>query len=468
MPVDNKHISYVEALPDWVLMNDVCAGERTIKAKGESYLAKLGGQSKEQYNSYKSRASFYNATQRTVDGLTGLLFRKPPRVEAPEALKNILDDVTASGLTLTGLAEQVCDCIIKNGRVGLFVDFPQVDQDQEITLEQADAAGLRPYIAKYDARSVINWRTERVNNKTVLTLVVLEETYTEFDDFEEKSKTQWRVLRLSDGVYTQEIWRDSENGKELYIQPFTPLMNKKVMGFIPFLFVNTQDTSEAIYNPPLLDLANINLSHYRTSADIEHGAHWTALPQPVITGAEQPAEKLAIGGGNLWFFGEPDAQPHMLEFQGQGLGALETRLEKKENQMAALGARMLAPEKSGVEAAETLKNKRIGETSVLASIATAASDGITKAVQLLADWAGIGGDISITINRDYYPVGMSSQELVSLVQTWQAGAIGFTDLLDNLKRGEIVHEERTADDIREENESEIPPATSVVEDDDDE
>ena len=50
----------------------------------------------------------------------------------------------------------------------------------------------------------------------------------------------------------------------------------------------------------------------------------------------------------------------------------------------------------------------------------------------------------------------SAQDLLALVQTWQAGGIAFVDFLDNLKRGEIVREDRTEEDIRSEVETENP------------
>jgi hypothetical protein len=45
--------------------------------------------------------------------------------------------------------------------------------------------------------------------------------------------------------------------------------------------------------------------------------------------------------------------------------------------MAAIGARMLAPEKNGVEAAETLFMRHSGENSILSAIAIAVGNGLT-------------------------------------------------------------------------------------------
>ncbi|MFX5760945.1 DUF4055 domain-containing protein, partial [Acinetobacter baumannii] len=84
-----------------------------------------------------------------------------------------------------------------------------------------------------------------------------------------------------------------------------------------------------------------------------------------------------------------DAKAYFLEFEGQGLDALEKNLSRKENQMAILGARLLEAPQKGVEAAETAGIHRAGENSVLASVAQTLSEGLEKALELFILWAGI-------------------------------------------------------------------------------
>ncbi|MFX5825171.1 DUF4055 domain-containing protein, partial [Acinetobacter baumannii] len=86
-----------------------------------------------------------------------------------------------------------------------------------------------------------------------------------------------------------------------------------------------------------------NYAHYLVSADYEHGCHFAGLPTPVVTGYTpqngpngEPPEKLYIGSAAAWVFPQPDAKAYFLEFEGQGLDALEKNLSRKENQMAIL------------------------------------------------------------------------------------------------------------------------------------
>ena len=69
------------ALPAWLRARDVLAGEDAVKAGGEKYLPRLDNHIDEQYDAYRARASFFNASARTADGYVGLVFRRPPFVK---------------------------------------------------------------------------------------------------------------------------------------------------------------------------------------------------------------------------------------------------------------------------------------------------------------------------------------------------------------------------------------------------
>ena len=68
-------------------------------------------------------------------------------------------------------------------------------------------------------------------------------------------------------------------------------------------------------------------------------------------------------------------------------------------------------------------------------------------------WLGSEQEVKYTLNKDFIAPSMAAPEIQALMQLWQSGGIGFEDLLDNLKRGEIVADDRKADDIIAENET---------------
>jgi hypothetical protein len=439
MAVDSKNDEYAAYYPQWERCEHAAEGQDEIHEYGVKFLPRLSGQTNEEYDAYKRRAMYFNATCRTIDGLTGMLFMRDAVVVAPDSMDYLLDDITMTGVTLNQLAEHVAEEVVKIGRCGVLVDHtPTTDA---VTLAQAQERGLRPYARVYIAEAIINWKTGRVAGAEELILVVLEEQYEiPEDEFTGEYKPQWRVLDLSEGMYRQRVYRKTDKGEQVLVEELYPLLNGAPLSKIPFIFFGVRDNTPCVDKPPLLDLVDVNLSHYRTSADYEHGLHFTGLPTPVVTGyySDDQSAQLRIGSGTAWLLPDPAAKAFYLEFTGQGLSELREALRAKESMMATLGARILAPDKRDAESSQTATIHRAGENSVLASIAKAISLGLTRTLEITRDWAGITGDVSIEINRDYLPNSMTAQDVQVLVQAWQVGAISHESLFDNLVRGEIL------------------------------
>jgi hypothetical protein len=456
--VQTRHNQYVAFQDKWRRVRDVVSGQDAVHGGGTLYLPKLLDQELSEYLAYVDRTPFYNASWRTIAGFIGMLFRKPPTLEVPKTLEAMLDDVTMSGVSFSDFAR---DCALEDlevSRLGVLVDHPAQLQNEDgspVTVAQAQAAGQRPSMQMYKTENIINWRYGRVNNATVLTQVRLLELHeTEKSEFEYETESRIRVLDLIDGFYRVRVFKE-DNGEQIGSDVYPTINNKKLTS-IPFFFIGPDGTEGAIVDDPvMIDLIDLNLKHYQVSADYEHGCHMTGLPTPVISGYKpgfddktgQPIkEKFYIGSATAWIFPDAQAKAEFLEFTGQGLDALEKNLARKEGQMAAIGARMLAPEKSGVEAAETLAIRHSGENSILSSIAIAVSDGLTKALKVFAEWAGIAGECKFQINRDFVPMSVDAQTLTAWLGLVQAGQMSTESLFDLLKRADIVDAELSFED----------------------
>ena len=314
MPVNSEHPEYKKRAKQWMKCHDVIEGADQVKEKGTEYLPILTNQTEAQYSAYKLRATFYAAASRTVQGLVGAIFRKPAHIVYPDTYKDHITYLTTDGLNIEDFAQEVANEIISVGRIGLLIDVGILNNPKDD----------RAYIAVYIAESIINWEVTKIGNKDVLTKVILKEKYkvNEQDEFDHESKIQYRVLRLSKNkagtamIYTQEVWRKTKDDETFsIIQDMTtiPTRGGVPLEEIPFIFINNSNLTPATTKPPLGDLVEVNLSHYRSSADIEHGAHFTALPTPWVAGF--PAgTKLSIGSGVAWVTEATDAKAGMLEY----------------------------------------------------------------------------------------------------------------------------------------------------------
>jgi len=457
MSVRSTHPQYDSYLPKWKRCRHAAEGQDSVHAAGTDYLPKLKDQSQDDYKAYRDRAVFFNATWRTLSGLSGMLFRKPPKIDCPSVTEALLDTVTEDGQPLGIFAREVVEECLMVGRTGVLVDYPEVDA---ATLTKADAAALnlRPTMAVYRAENIINWKQAVIANRRVLTMVVLEEECeTPKDEFESTCETRYRVLDLVRGekgmTYRIRVFKCDEQTKaDTQIgQDVFPTMSGAKLDFIPFYFLSADDTGVTPDDPPMIDLVDLNLSHYRVTADYEHGCHFTGLPTGYITGyTKTEGEKIYLGSQKMMIFPGPEVKVGFLEFSGAGLGSLQANLERKEAQMAVLGARMLEAQKKGVESAEVAGIHRAGENSLLAGIAQAISLGLTAALQTFSNWAGGSGTVMVALNRDFFPAPMSAQDLTALVMSWQQGAISKQTLFDNLQAGQIISEGTTfeAEEVR--------------------
>lgn len=450
MPVNSQHAQYEKMLPRWKRCRDVAEGQDAVHAAGATYLPRLKDQTNEDYDAYVARASFYNATWRTLSGLVGMMFRQPPIVEVPAPIAPMLEDVTLDGIPLQAFVQTVAEEALMQGRVGVLVDCPPLAATKGAVATQADAIAqnIRPTLQLYRAETILNWRQQRINNRQMLTLIVLQESEdVPTDEYASKAEERFRELSLvplveggEPAVYRVRMFK-RENDKDIQVgEDVYPKLGGSWMTFIPFLFISTDDLTPDVDVPPLIDLVNTNLSHYRVTADYEHGCHFTALPTAVVSGykSEKEGEKLYIGSSAAWVFPNADASANYLEFTGQGLSALVDNLKGKEQHMAILGARMLEPQKKAAETSDSASIHRKGEESMLSATAQTLSMGITRALTWFCEWAGSAETPIFELNRDFYPMPMDSGTLMGLVSAWQQGAISDQTLFENLQQGEVI------------------------------
>lgn len=456
MPVDTKHKQYGTWSGRWQRCRDAIEGEDAIKAQGSLYLPKLTGADSAAYKAYLNRALFYGATGRTVAGLLGAIFRQSPSIELPTRLEYLRTAADPSGTPLSLLARNITAELLSSGRYGVLVDLP------------ATEAGLaQPYYAGYSAESIWNWRMTVIDGELVPEQVILHEASTAAaeDGFGSVETQQLRVLSLVEGVYTQTLYSKQKDKEDWIKGPtITPQITGKPMNRIPFVMMGVTGLSWGIEKPPLLDLVDVNLSHYRSSADLEHGRHYTALPTPYITGLTKQAadgQSWTIGAGVAWLLPE-GSKADMLEFTGAGLTYLENALTAKEALMVLLGARLLEGQKKAAETAEALRLRQGGESSVLATLVDTVVMGMTHLLAIASEWAGTDEAQAVfEMNKDFVDSRLNATELTALVTAWQGGAMPMDVLLWNMRQGELLPPDYTDEEIKELLKAEEPDLTGT-------
>lgn len=453
--VRTQHPEYNYYSQIWERCRDVSAGSDAVKAKQVQYLPALEQQTASQYWGYLARANFYNAGERTISGLLGMIFRKPPVTNVPAGMTAAMQDIDMEGTPFDVFAEMVAREILTVNKVGVMVDYPPQPEDLKTPLTKsiAEQLGLRPSLKIYCAESIINWQKTKIGNVSVLSMVVLKEQKAvpatkpdgTIDEFAFNLEDRYRVLDLDDnGDYRIRIFK-IVNENDVLEEEYYPVKDNKNMKEIQFVILNSEGVDTDTKRPVLLDLIDTNLSHYRSSADLEHGAHFCGVPTFYVAGYNPPLpeagglpDQIYLGAQTALVFQDPQARAGFAEFTGGGLTSIENLMDRKEQQMSILGARMLAPDGSIPEAGITAAIKRNGENSTLAAISISCSLGLSLALSMYANWEGLNTICTTVLNKDFLPVVIDGNILSAMFLSWQGGAIPDQVFFEWLQRGDIV------------------------------
>lgn len=446
---DTTSAEYSKYINKWIKIETIMGGEDYIKEAGKRYLPILSGQNDLDYREYIERGTFYNATKRTSIGLTGTIMRKEPQIECPPLVNRILDKVGSEKQSIQEIVRLVVQNIIDYGYYGILVDAPTITEEEIF----AGKPSGQPYMALYSPGTILNHRITFIDGKNKLSMVSLaeKETFVDPDNFfNTLSKDVVRVLQLDkNGILFIQLFEKTEGkegaswqqvGKDIYPQ----VMGKKWTE-IPFVFFGSVSNTPFPDEPLLMDLANLNLAHWRVTVDYYHGLHYCGMPTPWAAGFGSDAQ-LRLGGKTAWVSDDPNARCGYLELTGKSIETIKVALNDLEKQMAVIGGRWLEQQKKAAEAAETVSMHYSGDTATLSTVVTSAEQGLRKAINYLSRWLGQEENAEVKLNRDFVSGKMSAQDITALLQALQAGKISIDTFLYNLQRGEILPEMRTIED----------------------
>lgn len=455
---------YATAVPRWQLVEDCCGGQSAVKAQGERYLPRPNPLDKspeadQRYRDYAFRAVFYNATGRTEQGLAGMAFRLVPTLEIPSTVDYVKTDIDGAGLSIYQQSQLTLEGVLRAGRRFLLVDYPQTGG--LASLADMRSGGVRATVASYPAVAVINWRTVKIGGEHRLSLVVISEVAEEItpDGFGLIEIAQYRVLKLVDGRYTVEIYRKNDKDEWIVFDAFTPLNAAgRPWQLIPGTFVGAKNNDTSVDDAPLYDLAELNIAHYRNSAEYEDTTFMCGQVQPVVTGIDDSWVKLlkeeGVKIGSRTLFPLPREATFSFEQAAPNVLPAEA-MRHKEEQMIALGAQLIINGGQVRTATEADSNASMN-TSVLALCVSNVSDAYTQCLAWMLEFMGGSGTATYLINQDFVAMKLEPQLLTALITAWQVGRLPSADLWEQFRKLGLIDPEKTDEEIKEELDADAP------------
>jgi hypothetical protein len=457
---------------DWIKLRDAADSERVIKTAAETYLPRFPGMDAAEYAGYLQRASYYNFTGRTIKALAGRLLRRRPVPENfPEKLEGDLSSITYDNESFRILYKRTTREIIHMGRHGILLDIPA----------KATTGRPRPYFACYNAENIIDWEVEEVKTgpqpeapvRSVPTRVVLREFKPKtFDSMPTTPVTAqkkaaaydgdlfyatYRELLLVNGVYTVKIYKsddetDAEMDEAYLAETIVPAVRGKTFNYIPFHIFGAADGGPSIETSPMLPIVEINLSHYRSYAHLEHGRYYTGFPIYYADSSAADGHQYEIGPNRVWEM-EKGSKAGLIEFNGQGLKFLENAMTQKEAQAASLGGRLIGVTAQSVsESGDQVKMKELNEQALLLDVALQLDDGFTKLMRWWLAWSGIAqaeaDTYSIEFNKDFLLDGAGAREFRAIHAMYKDGVVPIEVVYDYFRKFEVIPDHLEMDAFR--------------------
>lgn len=466
-----ENIDYVlpevtEAIETWQRIRDVINGESAVKKRGK-YLPYIMPSDKSQINidrniAYAQRAVFYGVTKRTLKGMIGQVVAKPAVLTVPQLLEPLQDDIDGGAVSIEQQSRQALSDTLSVGRLGLLTDYPLVEgRLARPTRADLLEGRVKPSVQYYFAEQIINWRVEMVKGLRKLTLVVLLEKYIKHDDgFKKEEADQWRVLRLvrdsdeDEGRYVVQVYRKDEAGMFIVVPELSSMpvdAQAKPFTEIPFVIVGSDNNDPGIDDAPLEDMANLNIAHYRNSADHEESVFIVGQPTPVFAGMTKEWVEEVWGNKEVYPNGVAMGSRSPIPLpQGGSAELLQPSpntlvfeaMKHKEEQMKALGAKLVEP-RTGNRTLGEAQMDEASEASVLMSCAKNVSAGYTRCLRWAAMFAGtpVTDDIAYELNTDFEISRMTTDQRRQLLAEWQANAISTTEYRAILRRAGVATQE---------------------------
>ena len=447
MAVSTQHQQYIKALTLWRQVNDFIDGKAAINARRKTYLPKEEAWSDSQYDNYVELAPYTNFTLRTLQTLLGALFYKPPVIELPAQLEYLKYDCDGKGNGLDALAQKIGAAVIANGRCGVLIDFPRNELEREDATADV-TAGLSAISCFYSAFDIDGWSVEHeyIKMKEVV-------SDPEADIFNPKQIEQYRVLRLIDGVYTVEIYREGDLWDSFEPRDF----NGFKLNYIPLVIFGSVNNDLDVDYAPLYEISEKSKTHLQCSADVMRSVRMQGTPTPHIDYGQMswsefcqsnninetsPVIKFGSGGG---VFTKLGGKLTMVQANPNTMAATERDVARDEAIM--IGARLVLKGSGQITATQAFIDSG-AEQSVLSTIRGNLNQGMSSLIEFFMSFMlRAPTDYSFEMSSEFFTMQPDAQVLTVAMQLGDRGYLAHKDIHHILKSVGLMRNDRTIEQI---------------------
>ena len=438
-PVGIPSVSYESMVELWELIHDLLGGTATMRIAAQKWLPKESAESVSAYSARLNKSVLYNGYKDTLNKLKNRPFTHPVTItDLPKEIAYIEHDVDGNNKPLEIFIKEVLENLIKYGVAYIYVDHTIVEavvEGESITKADEKNLGVRVYLINIAPPDLIGWQAEKTSKSKELTQIRVKDVVIEPDgDYGDKEVTYINV-------YTPNSWekhqQDSENTDK-----YTKIgSGTHSFGEIPLVTIYANRIGYMIADPPLIDLAWLNVTHWQSYSDQRNILHFSrfgllfgkGMPKKVVEAGSielGPTKAILIGDDS------ENADLKYVEHTGKSIESGQKDITDIECKMRILGDQPLIKDIPDTATAEAIGENRT--ISQLQSWIRALERGLMQALKLACKWRDVtpSDTMEVSIYSDFEATILNSQDKELLLKMREAGEItGVTLLREQKRRG---------------------------------
>ena len=441
---DNPSIpdpAYYQQIMAWEPIRAVLGGTSYLRQNAARYLPQQPMELDASWQGRVSRSVFTPLLQRVIRTATGLIMRKPIMLDGdPFWTDTFAKDVDRMGTGLDEFVRKQLFLSIAYGHCSWLVDSPTGEGIR--TLRDQQEAQLQPYFVEVDPWSVIGWRQDAKTMAGKLQQVRIKEIVSvPKGRFSCEYKQRVRVIEPDH----YEVWERQDEG------PVTWVVIEKgpiAVGEIPLVTTYSGKVGALFSQPPMAELAHLNLAYFQRHSDLVQALHIAAQPIMVMAGYDpSPDDKVGLSVNNAICTGpRGESEIYYVEPSVSSFESQRAELEGLANSIKSLGLAILTEEKSGVESAKAKALDRLDSNSILSVISKDLEKALQQAFDFAGEYVGIEPPV-VSLDRDFDVEMIDGQMMAAINTLYQGGLLDQETALRILDRGELFDDTNEIEDI---------------------
>lgn len=400
----------------------------TDPVKADLYLPQMRSEDDQEYLNRLSRSYFERHFRIAIESFSGFLSNFTLSEDTHPSIKDAVDDIDLKGNSLEVFLRAADQRALRDEHCFILVEFPKRPKEINNALMEREY-GLRPYLCLIDVRDVLNWKMSD-DNRTLLQVTIRECVALQKGRFGVEEVTRYRVL--TPGKY--EIF-EIRGQETILIEEGEVSLDK-----IPLVAyaVTTTDSNPFDGEPPLYDLAELNLKHYQKCSEKDEVMFKCNLPilqvnelNPDQHGEGQQPGIVLSTNTCLW-----NVQASFVEPSGSALSQTQSDIQKLEDSMSRRTLSFLTGNDFQKTATEVAAASAPVQAN-LAGMARAKASAVQRCFQFWAEFIGAteGGSIDVD---DRVLQGANPESVATLLQLRSSGELSRKTFLSLLKQDKAL------------------------------